>query len=172
MWVTQTYLGSVEENAGVFIYYLYEDYNQRQSNFTKSVQRALEDMGDTYRDTVSLQMPNPRYAGKIEAEVRKNENLWGEVSGQLPGLLVATAPFTWLRWPQHDCYYVPFVGQDERAVAEAITSARLLTEANLQARTRSEDSGGLGSRFLGSLELKPGIYGISLDLKRLFGSAG
>ena len=172
MWVTQTYLGSVEEDAGVFIYYLYEDYNQPQVAFTSAVQRALEEMGDTYQDTVSLQMPNPRYAGKIEAEVRKNVELWGEVSGKLPGLLVATAPFTRLTWPHHDCYYVPFIGRDQRAVAEAITSARLLTNANLQVKSRGGEPSGFGARLKDSLELKPGIYGIHLDLKRLFASSG
>ena len=171
MWVTQTYLGSVEEDADVFVYYLYEDYNQEQLRFTGEVQRALEDMGDTYRDTVSLQMPNPRYAGRIEAEVRENKELWGEIRGRLPGLLIATAPFARLKWPNHECYYLPFNGRSEEAVAEAITAARLLTNSSLQSMTQSRDSGGFGSRLRDSLELKPGIYGIRLDLKRLFGAA-
>ncbi len=170
MWVTQTYLGSVQEDAGVFIYYLYEDYNRLQAELTAAVQRALEEMGDAYRDAVSLQMPNPRYAGQIEAEVRENKALWEEVMGKLPGLLVATAPFTRLKWPNHDCYYLPFNGKDRVAVAEAIKAARLLTNANLQVWAQNSKPSGFGARFKDSLELKPGIYGIHLDLKRLFGS--
>lgn len=71
MWVTQTYLGTVEPEASVFIYYLYTNYIDAQVEFTNAVQRELEKFGEAYGSDVSLQMPNPNYAEKIEAEVRE-----------------------------------------------------------------------------------------------------
>ncbi len=76
MWVTQTYLGTVEPDVKVFIYYLFEDYNPDQTDFTNAVQFELEKMGAVFESNVSLLMPNPRYAARIEAEVRSIEKLW------------------------------------------------------------------------------------------------
>jgi hypothetical protein len=77
MWITQTYLGTVEPDASVFIYYMYADYLDEHVEFTKEVQRLLEKFGEAYGNSVSLLMPNPNYANKIEFEVREIRPVWG-----------------------------------------------------------------------------------------------
>jgi hypothetical protein len=92
MWVTQTYLGTPDPEADVFVYYLYLNYVDEQKIFTDKLQRELETLGDVFGGKVSLQMPSSRYAGKVEAEVRENKALWEAVYSELPGLLVSTVP--------------------------------------------------------------------------------
>ena len=94
MCVTQTYLGTVEPDAKVFVYYFFEDYDPEQKRFTDRVQRELERLGELFGDQVSLLMPNPRYAGRIEAEVRENMALWTSLRGKFPGLFVSTLPLS------------------------------------------------------------------------------
>lgn len=65
MWGTQSYLATVEPEAKVFTYYLFEDYNNDQKRFTDQVQRELERMGEIHDSNVSLLMPNPKYADSI-----------------------------------------------------------------------------------------------------------
>jgi hypothetical protein len=52
MWITQTYLGTVDPDASVFIYYLYADYLDEHVEFTKEVQRSLEKFGEVYGNCV------------------------------------------------------------------------------------------------------------------------
>lgn len=108
MWVTQSYLGNVEPDADVFVYYLYESYVDEQKKFTDRLQRELENLGDVFGGRVSLQMPNPRYAGRIEAEVRENRELWEAVHSKLPGLLISTVPLSKIEGYDDTCYFVPF----------------------------------------------------------------
>jgi hypothetical protein len=49
------------------VYYFYEDYNREQKEFTDRLYRGLEDLGEAFSDKMSLLMPNPRFAGRIEA---------------------------------------------------------------------------------------------------------
>jgi hypothetical protein len=44
MWVTQTYLGVVEPDAQVYVYYLFEDYNHEQKEFTDRVPPVIEEI--------------------------------------------------------------------------------------------------------------------------------
>lgn len=46
MWVTQSYLATVEPGAKVFIYF-FEDYNNDQKRFTDQVQRTRKDGRDS-----------------------------------------------------------------------------------------------------------------------------
>ena len=92
MWVTQTYLASIEENAQVFVYFMFEDYNNIQKEFVDKLQKEMSRMGDQFSDNVSLFMPNPHSADKIEAQVREIRPLWDLLAGKLPGLLVSRTP--------------------------------------------------------------------------------
>lgn len=168
MWVTQTYLGNVEPEAHLFIYYLFEDYNSQQSEFTKAVQRQLEVLGEVYGDQVSLLMPNPRYAGGIEAEVREFPKLWMAVRELLPGLLVSPVPFTELLTHPQKCTFIPFRREDAQTVAKVIQRVRGRADAAIAGRQESEAAKpSFFSRFLDAIEVKPGIWGIRLDLKKL-----
>ena len=126
MWVTQTYLGTVEPDAKLFVYYFFEDYNPEQKSFTMSVQHELENLGEVFGNQVSLLMPNPRFAGRIEAEVRKNPALWASLSGNLPGLFVSKVPLVKLNDSRYDCLYIPFETRDPAGVAEVIQRVRRL----------------------------------------------
>lgn len=171
VWVTQTYLGTVEPNADVFIYYLFEEYNW-QMDFTEKIQLELEKLGEVFGDRVSLLMPNPRYAGRIEAEVRKNEALWARISGKLPGLLVTTAPFVNIDPRSDECVFVSFEGQDSTAVAEVILKVRRLAGDTLSwkfANRKTARTEPVLERFWSALEIRPSLGFLSFDVKKFFG---
>lgn len=170
MWVTQTYLGTVEPDAKVFVYYFYEDYNSEQTAFTQEVQRELENLGEVFGDQVSLLMPNPRYAGQIEAEMRDQGKLWA-LRGELPGLFLSRKPLANLKPDDDGCIYIPFETKDAKGVAEVIQRIRGLAYDTLSSdfANRSEpETESLAKRFGDALELKPGIWGFRIDLRKLF----
>lgn len=170
MWVTQTYLGTVEPDAKVFIYYFFEDYVSEQRSFTEMVQQELERIGEAFGDKVSLLMPNPRYAGRIEAEVRENPELWWSLHGKLPGLFLSKVPLAEIDMRRGDCFYIPFETRDPEGVAKVIQDIRRMAGETLNwefmSRKRSEKKK-FGKRFLDALELKPGIWGMRIDLRKL-----
>jgi len=171
MWITQTYLGTVEPNASVFIYYLYADYIDEQVEFTNAVQRSLEKFGESYGSSVSLLMPNPNYADKIESEVREIRPVWEHVYDALPGLLIATTPLNKIEEFAKECYYLPFgVELSPYLAAKIISDARKITDNTLTLKLR-EHNKEVKSKFrrLGdSIELKPGLFGFRIDLRKLF----
>lgn len=172
MWVTQTYLGTVEPDAKIFVYYFFEDYQDKQNAFTQRVQRELEKLGEVFGEEVSLLMPNPRYAGRIEAEVRENKSLWMSVRGNLPGLFVSRVPLVRLGAIHNSCVYIPFESRDPLEAAKVIQQVRTLAGDTISwefANPKPAKQRSFGGRLVDALEVKPGIWGVKLDLRRLGG---
>ena len=171
MWITQSYLATVEPEAKVFIYYLFEDYNPEQTQFTKNIQHAMEKMGEIHNNDVSLLMPNPNYADKIEGEVRQIMPLWEHIYGTLPALLISTKPMAELDEDTKHCIYIPFEDSTPEAVVETIQKARTLTEETLinSFKTSNQDIKYSWKQRLGkSIQLKPSLFGMGIDLKEIF----
>lgn len=170
MWVTQSYLGNVEPDADVFVYYLYLNYVDEQKRFTDRLQRELENLGDVFGGRVSLQMPNPRYAGKIEAEVRENRALWEAVYSKLPGLLISTVPLAKIEDYDDTCYFVPFNTTLTLDVILAVDRIKQLADRTIAWKHKPVPAEPLSfsSRLADALELKPGIFGFRVDLRKLF----
>lgn len=172
MWVTQTYLGVVEPDAKLFVYYFFEDYNPEQMSFTEQVQSELENLGEAFGDQVSLLMPNPRYAGRIEAEVRENKQLWVSLRGNLPGLFLSRKPLTELKPSDDGCVYIPFNTKEPESVSAIIKHVRGIANETLTwdfANQPKPEPMSFGKRFLDAIELKPGIWGFKIDLRKLGG---
>lgn len=171
MWVTQTYLGVVEPDAKLFVYYFFEDYQPAQKNFTNRVQRELEVLGEVFGDSVSLLMPNPRYAGRIEAEVREHRELWGSLRGNLPGLFLSRRPLS--QRPTDDgCIYIPFETTDPERAAIVIQRVRGIASETLNwdfAHQEPPKPRSFGKTVLDAIELKPGIFGFKIDLRKIVG---
>lgn len=171
MWVTQTYLGTVEPNAKLFVYYFFEEYNPDQKKFTESVQKELENLGEAFGDKVSLLLPNPRYAGQIEAEMRQYDWIWFSLNKKLPGLFLSQKPIIALKPDDIGCVYIPFKKQDAKSVAEVIQSVRGIANNTLSwdfATQYQSETKSIGGRLFDALEIKPGIWGFKLDLKKFF----
>ena len=169
MWVTQTYLAMVEPDAKVFIYYLFEEYND-QNEFTRKIQTHLERMGEVHGGDVSLFMPNPKYADRVEAEMREIRPLWELIYPALPALLVSTAPMRDLDGNTDKCICIPFSGESASDVAKTIEKVRKLTYETVCAKHReisAPDKKGYWNRIGDAVELKPGLFGIRLDLRKL-----
>lgn len=170
MWVTQTYLGKVEPDAKIFVYYLFEDYNSTQGEFTERVQSRLEEMGITYESNVSLLMPNPRYAARIEAEVRGIEKLWRSLQGKLPGVFVSTSPLSAFDIEKGNYYFASFHDTDPTSAAEVIRELQRLIDNQLAHDFKSakpEQKNKLLQRLYNAIEAKPGVFGFAIDLKKL-----
>jgi hypothetical protein len=171
MWVTQTYLGNVEPDAKVFVYYFYLDYQASQKTFTANLQEELEKLGDLFGGTVSLLMPSRRYAGKIEAEVREIRPLWEALYDKLPGLFLSTKPLSQVTAYDKWCFFVPFEDHRKSGVLDAVQKIRRLADDavtwNYQENARVAEPTFM-DRFLDAIEIKPGVPGLKLDVRRLF----
>jgi len=170
MWVTQTYLGCVEPDAKLFVYYFYEDYVREQKSFTDRVQQELEQLGEAFGDKVSLLMPNPRYAGRIEAEVREFRELWESLHGNLPGLFVSRKPLANLKPSDDGCVYIPFETKNPEEAAAVIQRVRGVANETMSwdfAQQPRPKQKSFGERLGEAIELKPGVFGFRIDLKKL-----
>lgn len=166
MWLTQSYLGNAEPDAKVFIYYFFQNYNQEQEEFTRRVQHELENLGEAYRDRISLLMPNPRYAHGIESEIRQSGDFYELFEGQLPGLFISPKPLKQIDKANDDCVYLPFTGMGAEDVAATITKMRGLVDSKLLSG-HPVGKKAFGAKLYDALELKPGIFGFRIDLKKL-----
>jgi len=168
MWVTQTYLGNVELDANFFVYYLYEEYNPDQKGLTENIQRHLEDLGEVYGDKVSLMMPNPRFAGRIESEVRDFPKLWMAVHEMLPGLLLSPVPLIKLKESLKGCKFIPFKSNDSKFLSSMIRSIRQLADSAIESANVSQAKKlSWLERLFNAIEIKPGMLGVNIDIKRL-----
>lgn len=171
MWITQSYLGTVEPDAELFAYYMYRDYIDEDTTFTERLQSRLEDLGDVFGNKVCLSMPNPRYAGRIEAEVRENRPLWEALHSKLPGLLLATKPLVEIEAYDSSCFYVPFIAADGTPdVDGAVRKLKAIADEAITWNYKSNeknDAPSIMDRVLDSIELKPGVAGFRIDLRKL-----
>jgi hypothetical protein len=170
MWVTQTYLGEVEPNAQLYVYYVFEDYNREQKEFTSRVQRELEELGETYGHAVSLLFPNERYTARIGAETRSIQDFWWTLQGKLPGLLISSKPLSKFDPKEGEYYLVQFPGDDPKAAAQAVLRLRRITNEQLAyqfANQPQKTDESFWQRLLAAIEVKPGFGPVKLDLKKL-----
>lgn len=170
MWVTQTYLGTVDPDAKLLVYYFFEDYAKEQKAFTAKVQQELESLGEAFGDQVSLFMPNPRYAGRVEAEVRENMTLWRSLRGNLPGLFLSRVPLAKLKPTDDGCLYIPFETANPKSAVAIIQRVRGIANETLQWAYEQQPAPAqksIGGMLLEALELKPGLFGFRIDLKKL-----
>lgn len=175
MWVTQTYLRSPDSEAKVHIYYLFEEYNSDQKALTESVQRELASLGDRYGRTVTLYMPEPNSTDRIQNELRGMEPLWWSVYGQLPGLLILTKPLENYSDENPESFFVPLSGDDgpiaaPTAIAEMIQKVTQIADEQLEwefAHRTPDRRIQKNSDLFDAIEMKPGIFGFRVDLKRL-----
>jgi hypothetical protein len=170
MWVTQTYLGDVEPDAHLYVYYLFEDYNDTQVRFTKRVQSELEKLGEIYGDSVSLLFPNPRYAARVESETRGIQEFWWTLHGKLPALLISSKALSQFDPKEGDYYLVQFESEDARGAAEAVLRVRTIANQQLAhqfANQTQKPDEPLWKRLFEAMEVKPGLGPIKIDLKKL-----
>jgi hypothetical protein len=133
------------------------------------VQRELEQLGEVYGDKVSLLMPNPRYAGRIEAEVRDNPDHWGALRSHLPGLFISRTPLNKVNGASEGTY-IPFERDDPKRVAQIIEQVRGLADKMIEWHVTEERRSGRRSRlseFFDAIEMKPGLWEFSIDLKKV-----
>ena len=172
MWITQSYLGKVEPDAELFIYYMYRNYIDEDTAFTKHLQSRLEDLGDVFGDKVCLSMPNPRYAGRIESEVRENRPLWEAIHNRLPGLLLTTMPLVNIEKYDNKCFFVALdAAHGAHGVDVAVQKIKTLADEAIMWNYKAEGmtrNQSVVDRFLEAIELKPGVAGFKIDLRRLF----
>lgn len=173
MWITQTYLKSPEPDAKLHVYYLYQDYVDQDVAITRRIQSSLERMGHRFGGDVALLMPNPEAADRIEQEVREIRPLWEMIAGRLPGVLICTRPMTDLRFEDGEHYFVSFdhpalivpYAQTLKRISELISDQ--IEYQHREMGSKEPSLGGAGSRFFEAVELKPGIAGFKIDLKKL-----
>lgn len=166
MWVTQTYLTSPEPDARVHVFYLFEDYVDEQKRFTNRVQAELARLGDAWGKDVALAMPNPHNAEHVEREIRETlGKAYWDLKPKLPALMIVDTSLNELA-EDAEMEIIPFAGRRAAEIAEVIDAVRTVVNDRLE-RSTGANSVRLLRRVLDALELKPGISGFSIDLKKL-----
>jgi hypothetical protein len=130
----------------------------------------LEHLGEAFGDKVSLLMPHPHYADGIEAEVREFRELWESLRGKLPGLFVSRKPLKSLKPTDDGCVYIPFETNDPNKAATVIQRVRGVANETMSwdfAHRPSPKSPSFSERLGEAIELKPGVFGFRVDLKKL-----
>ena len=173
MWVTQSYLGDPDQDARVHVYYLFENYNSDQVEFSKSIERQLAHIGDQFGPKATILMPNPANAPRIHNEVvRLLEPLWHELQGQLPGLLVSTRKLTEIDLVEGNHQYFSLANCSEREAAEVVNEAHRLmwqiTQHQQEGNAELERETAW-QRLVDAIEVKPGAFGVSIDIRKLIG---
>ncbi|MBU9188146.1 hypothetical protein [Burkholderia gladioli] len=172
MWVTQTYLGKPDPKAELFVYYVYEEYSPPQAQFTKAVNEHLGNLGQTYREKVSLFVPDPKSRSLIAGEMREIRPLWDAMHGKLPGILIARRPLSEFD-PEEEFYLIPFKAVTPRDAAEVVDQVhrtlhdQLSNNRLMQRKQSTKVPNAWWERFYDALELKPGYCGVRIDLKKL-----
>jgi hypothetical protein len=175
MWVTQTYLRSPDSEAKVHVYYLFEDYNSDQNSLTDSIQSSLAALGQRYGRTVTLYMPEPNSLDPILKELLGIERLWWSVYDRLPGLLILKRPLEDYSDENPESFYVPLCGDDgpiasSEDIAEMIQRVTQIADEQLQwefANRKPDRDIKKNSDLFDAIEMKPGLWGFRVDLKRL-----
>lgn len=103
--------------------------------------------------------------------MRQIVQLWEHIYGSLPVLLISTKPMARLDGKTEHCVYIPFADTSFDAAAETIAETRRITYETLSHIHRegfgNSEKQSWGKRLGDSIELKPGIFGFRLDLRRL-----
>ncbi|SEP18653.1 MULTISPECIES: hypothetical protein [Pseudomonas] len=172
MWVTQSYLGNPDEDPKVYAYYLFEDYNGEQESFTRQIEGKLAHVGDQFGPHATILMPNRHNTPRIEAEVRDAlGEFWWELQGQLPGILVSTTKLSKLLVKDGQHHFFSLKKCELDSAFDVITSVHRLMQQCVEYQHKNQTPQPpetIFKRLLSSIEAKPGIYGFSVDLKRLF----
>lgn len=173
MWVTQSYLGDPDEDPKVYAYYLFEDYNGEQEDFTRQIEGRLAHVGDQFGPHATILMPNRYNTPRIEAEARNAlGNFWGELQGRLPGLLVSTSKLSKFQLENGQSHFFSLNDCNLDAAFEVITSMHRLMQQCIEyqhANQPTQPPETVFKKLLSSIEAKPGIYGFSVDLKKFLG---
>lgn len=178
MWVTQTYLRSPDPKAKVHVYYLFEDYDPKQKSLTDAVQRELALLGQRYGRDVTLYMPEPSSINQIQRELRGIEQLWWNLHNRLPGLLILTTPLEDYCNKNLESFFLPlWVDEgpiaEPKKLAEMIQRLTQITDDHLEwdfSRRQSDDKIPKISKLFDAIEMKPGVWGFRLDLKKFLNS--
>ena len=175
MWVSQTYLGNINEKSDVYIYYFWENYAQ-QPEIDDSVLDSLSELGYSFRDRVSVFVPRPSHLGLIREEMRnKFERFWRTFSGKTPGLFFITKPLSSFDPTLDNWLFLPITNE---LVADKPRLRVFFEELHKKCDTvilhnfnenNSELSIPTSRKLLkalyDSLQLKVSVLGVGIDLK-------
>ena len=169
MQIKQTYLGT-KGNRGLFVYYLFRDYECDCRWLTKKVKDALDDLGADYRRDVNIFRPHERFAGGVADDIRGMQWIYECYGQKLPGLLVAKKPLDKID-PKDDnvtFYSIRECSEDE--ALQAVKLVRIAVEKKIyqQSSKRRIDKKDFNffDALIDALVITPTIFGIGIDIKR------
>lgn len=172
MWVSQTYVGSIDLPSDIFIYYFWEDY-AGQLDIPPELHNRLAELGYRFGDSVSVFVPMKSYLGHISQEMEKKfRKFWWEFQHKTPGLFICYKPLSKFDPNEDEYLYLPLPENFGRDPAQAESFLRDLYEkcrlvvgqGRPQTPPSKADSGILKVLYDG-IQLKPSFMGFGLDLK-------
>jgi hypothetical protein len=143
-----------------------------------SVLQNLAELGYSFRDRVSVFVPQSSYLGLIREEmIQKFEEFWRTFSGKTPGVFLVTKPLSDFDPISDEWLFLPLPSQlvadksrlsdffrDLHGKCEEIIS---FNQGKAASPPMKPASGGLLKALYDSLQMKPSIAGFGVDLKPL-----
>jgi len=169
--ISQTYLGSIEENTKVVVYYLFESYSNFQSEFTKALMAHLSTLGKRVGEEATIFVLNPDSLAPIENEIRgianNNEEFVKILNQKTPGLLFLDRRLIDFKSKVHPWVYVslrPFAdGQSKDRMPDFFSRIENVILNSDQVLTNIQDASrwtALYKGFKSRSMVEPNFYGM------------
>lgn len=173
MWVSQTYLGRVGEEAKVYLYYFWEDYS-RQKKVPSRVLNRLAELGYSFREDVSAFVPMDEWRGLIQAEMEdKFREFWWTFKEQTPGVFLCQKPLSDFDPEDDEWLFFPITAQVVRsytAATEFFTELHRVCQEIVENEPPTEEAHArrsFWSDLYESSQLKLTFMGAGIDFKPL-----
>ncbi|MFC5388961.1 hypothetical protein U0030_09885 [Brevundimonas bullata] len=160
-------MANVEPGQGCFVYYLFEDYSREQTEITKKATNRLREFGKRFGNDAAFFAPDEDCLTRISDELRSTfTQAWWELSGKLPGLMVARSQLIDFK-PGDEFLYLP-IGKTE---ADMELSFKRLSEVLLEVRAlrhvppKLQRPPSFIDAVWDRVTIEPSFFGLKLRLK-------
>ena len=176
MWITHSYLGTTRNGAKCLFFLLFEDYIDAQSGLSRQLEAELERFARNLGDAGALVRPFPGDVATTIDNVRDKPWPDPSVVENTPAILMIDQDFDAFDPREHRWVLLHFERHSEqdatqfhsllKKIAEAVEGENTDPIALAQKAVESEELREAADCF----ELKPEVFGISLDLKKAYKS--
>lgn len=166
MWVSQTYLTNLRADGAAAAYFLFEAYRDDHAEFERRIKPKLADLAMSFGDAAHVFVPSENERSSIEREFNDWLHRAGLGEIRLPGILILRHAMADERSLGEEGIFISFADvlagkQDAEAMLSEVKSALSKVSAEISSKPD------IAERALQNLQLKPGIWGVSYDLKPL-----
>ena len=163
MWITQTYLGNPDQDARIFIYWMWEEY-AGHAEAPADILKRMQEIGRRFGERVTLMTPQPGEHVRISTEIQ--HFLWRSLAGKTPGLLLLEKQIQELR-PSDNYLFFSMRDKNPDEVTAIFREIEDVCNEILDKNDNAESHNKLIDRIFDAVQIRPAFMGIGIDLKKL-----